>query len=226
MILGPENLLCSPTFESVAPFAEGFDVDRLAHLLTALALAAHEGRTLFLIDAAERLGTRVALLTFAFPEPLRPSLTFSTYHDRPEELPGFRLQGTIAAVRPNRAMLTSLGFIADLSAGTIEPKIEPARWAATLAGWFVRQSREDAAAWTDACLSRAAKAFPEPIETAWSDDRLNHLFEFHTHTRVIVAPPATADGWSTLTEFARWSGQVGLGAEWSSREARFGGPRR
>ncbi len=59
-----------------------------ARLLTALAKVTREGRTLFLIDEPDRLGPLIALLTFAFPERLRDELTFSTYHDRPEELPG------------------------------------------------------------------------------------------------------------------------------------------
>src|SRR3954447_13826639 len=101
--LTADDLRRPPTFAAVAPLAGGEDVDRLARLLTALASAAREGRTLFLIDEAGRLPDRVALLTFAFPRPWRASLTFSTYHDRPEELPGFRLHGTIPEARPNRA---------------------------------------------------------------------------------------------------------------------------
>ena len=63
-----------PTFAAVAPLAEGEDRDRLARLLTALAAAARAGRTLFLIDEPARLAERIALLTFAFPEPWRASL--------------------------------------------------------------------------------------------------------------------------------------------------------
>src|SRR5262249_4308477 len=59
------DLICEPTFAAVAPWAEGLDLDRLARLLTALAESVRSGRTLFLIDEPERLGERVALLTFA-----------------------------------------------------------------------------------------------------------------------------------------------------------------
>src|SRR6185437_1007303 len=110
--------------------------------------AAREGRTLFLIDEPERLGPRVMLLTFAFPEALRPALTFSTYHDRPEELPGFRVQGTAPAARPNRPALAGQGIVADLVAGTFEPAVAPARWARTLASWLVGRGRSDEEAWS------------------------------------------------------------------------------
>ncbi len=127
-----------PAFEAVAPLAEGMDVDHLAGLLTALADAARQGRTLFLIDEPARLARLVMLLTFAFPPVWRRDLTFSTFHDRPEELPGFRLQGTIPSARPNRAALLSQGFVAD-ALGAIEPPIEPALWARTLAAWLTRR---------------------------------------------------------------------------------------
>jgi hypothetical protein len=79
-----------------------------------------EERTLFLIDEPERLAHRVAFLTSAFPEPSRAALTFSTDHDCPEELPGFRLQGTIPGARPNRLALLSQGIVGDLVAGLNE----------------------------------------------------------------------------------------------------------
>ena len=152
-----------PTFAAVAPLADGEDGDLLARLLTALAAAAQAGRTLFLIDEPARLAQRIALLTFAFPEPWRASLTFSTYHERPEELPGFRLQGTIPLARPNRPALLAQGFVADLASGsgTIEPVVEPAAWARTLARWLVRHRDADQADW-ESTRRRAGRAGPAP----------------------------------------------------------------
>lgn len=218
LALGPEDLLGPANFETAARLAAGFefDADRLARLLFAAAVAAREGRILFLIDAPERLGNLIALLTLAFPEASRRVLTFSTYHDRPEELPGYRLQGTIAATKPNRALLASLGYVADLASGAIEPKIEPSRWAKTLASWLVRRDPEDAQAWTDACLKFANQAGPQSIEAALDESWIAHLIEFHTHARVLISPPTEPAGWEILSEFASWSGQTGLGAEWSS----------
>src|SRR5207249_284915 len=145
-------------------------------LLTALAGSAREGRTLVLIDEPERLARRIALLTFAFPEALRPALTFSTYHDRPEELAGFCLQGTVPAARPNPSALIALGAVADAATGRVEPRVEPSRWAATLAGWFLRREKEDEAAWNRA--NELARQVREdiPSRTLWSDDWLDGLF--------------------------------------------------
>ncbi len=92
-------------FETAARLAAGRDVAFCARLLTALASAARDGRTLVVIDRPEQLGDLIALLTLAFPEVLRTALTFSTYHDRPEELTGYRLQGAVPDPRRSRQTL-------------------------------------------------------------------------------------------------------------------------
>ena len=53
--------------------AEGLDPKLLARLLAALAGAARSGRTLFLVAEPGQLADLAALLTFAFPPPLRPT---------------------------------------------------------------------------------------------------------------------------------------------------------
>jgi molecular chaperone DnaK len=193
LALGPSDLFLPPRFAAVAPLAAGLDAGRLARLLSALAAAAREGRTLFLIDEADRLPGLVALLTFAFPEALRAELTFSTYHDRPEELPGFRLQGTVPAARPDRGALTALGVVADLGAGTIEPRTKPARWAMALAVWLSRPRPPHEAAWDAA--ARAARGLNrlEPPEGLWSDTRLDELFGIRPAARTGRVDEASVD---------------------------------
>ncbi len=174
---GPDALRCEPTFAAVAPLAAGFDLGQLAGLLAALALAARQGRTLTLIAQPERLADLVGLLTFAFPAPMRADLTFSTYHDVPELLPGFRLQGTTPAAIPNLSALEALGTVADLAAGTTQPAVEAPRWAQSLARRLVRGAPEDAAAWEEAGRRALADRPPRNPEAAWSDSRLERLFD-------------------------------------------------
>ncbi len=212
--LSPAALVPAPTFADVAPLAAGEDPARLARLLTAVAVVAREGRTLFLIDEPDRLGPRVALLTFALPEAFRADLTFSTYHDRPEELPGFRIQGTIPAARPNRPALIALGIVADLASSTTEPPIEPAAWASTLAGWLVRRGPVDEADWEATDQRARAARIADPGGSPWSDAWLDRLFGFPEASRD-RRPPETPDGWRSLGEFASWSGRSGLGDEWA-----------
>ena len=232
--IGANNLRWPPTFPSVAPLAEGEDPERLAALLTTLARAAREGRTLFLIGDPARLGERVALLTFAFPPPWRVDLTFSTYHDRPEELPGFRLQGTIAAARPNRAAMLAQGAVADLAAGTIEPPVEPAEWARTLAGWLVGRTEADRAAWEGTERRGSIACRPEPPGTIWDDAWLNPFFRLPALLGTGPTPPRSREEWQELSEMAAWSGRAGLAGDWAEARpaswwlgafANGGGPR-
>ncbi|HEX8200274.1 MAG TPA: hypothetical protein VF590_07290, partial [Isosphaeraceae bacterium] len=212
----PHHLAARPDF--AAEIRDAAALDLLARLLTALARATLGGQTLFLVDPEpRRLRRWVALLTFAFPEPMRPALTFSTYHERPEELPGFRLQGTIPAARPNRAALLGLGSIADLASGAIEPRSESARWATTLAGWLVRG---DEASWarTD---ERARRIWARrPPEAPWSDDWLDGLIGIHAAI-LHYEPPAAVEDWDRLTLLTAWARGAGLAAEW----VRVRGPR-
>jgi len=188
--LGLSSLRCRPTFAAVAPLAAGEDVERLARLLTALAGVTREGRTLFLIDEAARLPDLVALLTFAFPGPLRADLTFSTYHDRPEDLPGYRLQGTIPEARPDLDALAALGVVADMASDTFHPPVAPTRWSLVLAGWFVGRTAADEAAWDRAAQRAQSHGASEAPEVAWSDARLDRLVGLSPASR----PPASAEG--------------------------------
>ena len=201
-------------FAAVAPLFAGEDPDWLARVWTALAQVTREGRTLFLIDEPDRLARSVAILTFGFPAVLRGDLTFSTYHDRPEELPGYRLQGTAPVVRPNRLALLSLGVVADRSFGTIEPAVEPAAWATTLAGWFTRREAVDEADWmaTEA-RARGARRPDDPPDLIWSDAWLDPLIAWPEAYRD-RSGPKSVDGWTRLRQLARWSGRAGIGDEW------------
>jgi hypothetical protein len=214
--LGAHHLAARPAF--AAEIRDDVGLDHLARLLTALARVTLNGQTLFLIDKEpQRLRRWVAMLTGAFPEPMRPALTFSTYHDRPEELPGFRIQGTVPAARPNRTALLGLGSIADLGAGSIEPSIEPARWATTLAGWLVR---DDETAWTRT-NERAQQVWTRrPPEAPWTDDWLDGLIGVHAAT-LRPEPPTVAEDWAALTRLTAWARDAGLAAEW----AQVRGPR-
>lgn len=186
---GPAMLTRAPDFAEVAPLADQDDVVRLARLLTAMAWAVKEDRTLLLIDRADRLADRVALLTFAFPSAMRPFLSFSTYHGRPQELTGFRIQGTIPEARPNRDAIAALGMIANLIEGTFQPRIEPARWAMVLARWLVRRTGEDAKAWKE-MNHRAGKAQPSDLQKRiWSDAWLDRLVGLQPSRRPSVQAP-------------------------------------
>ena len=181
--LSADMLRCQPTFLQVAPLAVGLDSGKLARLLTALAAAVREGRTLFLLDEPTGLHDLAAVLTFAFPPPLRADLTFSTYHDVPELLPGFRLQGTTPSESLDRAALTPLGTVADLATGEFLPRVAPARWATALANRLARRNPEDEAAWADAARRALAERGPTAPEAAWTDARLEGIFHSPTPSR-------------------------------------------
>ncbi|MEO6809219.1 MAG: hypothetical protein ABI353_08905, partial [Isosphaeraceae bacterium] len=212
-----DDLNPSRIFALMTAHAEGVDPTLLATLLTALAAVVREGRTLFLIDEPERLPGRIALLTFAFPASMRSALTFSTYHDRPEELPGFRIQGTAPAARPNRAVLVGLGVVADLTTVTFEPRVEPAPWALTLAGWLTQGGKDDEQAWTKTEARAARARVSGSSRSGWSDAWLDRLIAFQDGCRVPATLPNDAVGWTRLADLAGWSGRAGLADEWLIR---------
>ncbi len=157
-------------FAALAALVEGEDPAWLAQVWTALAQVTREGRTLFLIDEPDRLARSIAALTAGFPASLRADLTFSTFHDRPEELPGYRVQGTSPLVRPNRLALLAQGIIADRGTRTIEPALEAAPWATTLAGWLTRREPIDEADWsTTEARARGARKPGDPLDLTWSE---------------------------------------------------------
>ena len=204
----------SPEFSAVAPLFDGQDPGWLARVWTALAQVTREGRTLFLIDEPDRLARLVAILTFGMPAALRGDLTFSTFHDRPEELPGYRLQGTSPVVRPNRLAFLAQGIVADRLAGTIEPNVEAAAWATTLAGWFTRRDPIDEADWAATeTRARQARKPDDPLDLIWSDAWLDPLVGFPAAYRDRGYPDSAME-WDRLRRMARWSGRAGAGDEW------------
>ncbi len=215
--LGTNDLIVSPTFADVSRLAEGFDPELLAQLWTALALMVREGRTLFVIAEPRQLSSLFILLTFAVPEPLRREVTFSTYHDRPEELPGYRLQGTTPSARPNRAALGSLGIVADLSTGQLDPRIAPSVWATTLAHWWSRHEAEDEVAWSRTCEDRASRIIQTaPPESPWSEDWLSRLCRFDYLTRRPIPKPQTREDWTDRLDLITWAASNGLAEEWAT----------
>jgi len=198
----------SPDLATAARLAEGLDVGLLARLLTAVTAVMREGRTLFLIDEPDRLGPRIALLTLLFPAPARAALTFSTYHDRPEELPGYRLHGTTAAARPNRGLLLTQGYVADVAAGMIGPDVAPASWAAEVAR---RAASGEGPGW-DGFARRHAAAEGSGGFAPWDDEWLDRLIAFGRAT----GRSATAVVWSEEVGLAGWAATSGAAAEWSA----------
>ena len=158
----------------------------------------------------------MALLTFAFPEPLRAELTFSTYHDRPEELRGVPAPGDDPPARPNRHALLAQGYVADLSSRSIEPRIEPAAWSTTLADWLVRGDERDRADW-EATRRAARRARPPDVDgSIWAEEWLARMFGLPEMLRQARTTPEDARGWAELAEWAAWAGGSGLAESWSA----------
>lgn len=214
--LGPEALAVPAETASLCSLARRLAVADafLASLLTASARTVSEGRTLFLIAEADQLPTWIQALSLAFPAPLRLDLTFSTYHDRPEELHGFRIQGTIPQVRPNRMALRPIGYVADVAAAAIDPPIEPDAWARKLTS-AIRQGRtDDLAAWQ----RWGERAAPEvPAAERFSANWLDALTRSHEAMTDSAPTPTDADAWQGLLESSRWAVASKLDRPWLER---------
>jgi hypothetical protein len=195
-----------PGLNSVIGLSRGLDSGLLARLLTAMIAVVREGRTLFLIDERDRLGPRIAFLTILFPAPIREELTFSTYHDRPEELPGYRIHGTIPGARPNRGLLLNQGVVADLIAGTVDPHVQPRAWAIEMARWVEQRLSSD---WID-FARRMVTAAGSPEFAPWDDDWLDRLVAFGR----AIKQDAARVGWDQEADLASWAAATNLANEW------------
>ena len=213
LAIGPEVMTTRPTFAEVSRIAAEIDPEFLARSLSAAAEAAETSRSLFLIGDPEAVARLISTITFAFPEPMRADLTFSTYHDRPEELPGFRLQGTTPTARPNRGLLTTLGTVADLDARSFEPPREVPPWARTLARWLSDGRPESERLWL-AARRRSEIASPPEGESRWSAEWIGRLIRVG---EVIEAAgrgePVSGE---ELAALADWSGRARLSEEFSA----------
>jgi hypothetical protein len=211
--LSAADLRVAPDFEAFAGWVQGEDTHRLACLLASLATVVREGRTLFLIDEPGRVFDRIALLTLAFPAPWRSALTFSTYHDRPEELPGFRIQGSIPAARPNRPALLANGILADFGSGLIEPRVDPASWATKLANWLTRRNAADRQAWEETGRRAILARSRCDSDAVWTDEWLDQLYGFEGLVHPQSGPPPEPEEWAKLTRLTRWAKRHGLAEE-------------
>lgn len=205
---GPET-----HYKIASKLAASLDPSLLASLLSSLASVIRTGRTLFIIDRPDRLANHISLLTLAFPQALRLAITFSTYHDRPDDLPNLRLQGTAPDPRLNRQTLLTQGIVADFSTGTIEPFAATPRWAITLANWLIGNSLGARSEWEETGHrldsqppSLVSSPFPE-------DDWLDHLYELPS---ILHPPPPSSsmsEDWTTLANLNAWARTARLGAE-------------
>lgn len=213
--LSAAELMAPADFEAFAKFDTGTEAQFLAQLLGGLAKVVREGRTLFVVDQPERLVKWIALLTLAFPEAWRQALTFSTYHDRPEELQGFRIQGSIQAARLNRQTLLARGIVADLGSGVIEPRVEPQVWATILANWITARSSADRRAWeeTGRRANSTRKSGNAATDLIWTDAWLNQLYGYDQMVSQHRGTPTAPGEWVELAELTRWSSRQGLAEE-------------
>ena len=211
--LNAADLRWPPTFEAFETLAGNEDVERLATLLTALAIATREGRTLYLIEEPSRLAERIALLTLALPPPWRADLTFSTYHDRPEELVGFRIRGRSRRSaepagpvgprdrRRSRGGIDRAAHRAD-SLGANPLGMDCPSFRVRSRGLGSRRRR----------AGRVRR--PEHPESIWDDAWLDRLFRLPDLLRGDCPPPEEPKDWLDLAEMSTWVGRLGLAGDW------------
>jgi hypothetical protein len=208
-----QGLACAPDLAAISQLASknGLTTNLLALALTAAARVTHQGRTLFLIGDDARISALIQVLTFAFPARLRPELTFSTYHDKPEELSGFRIQGTSAQARPNLPMLMTLGHVLNLATGAIDPPLEPARWAVDLAFWVASNRADEFETWQDwGTRAFPTRKAPEHFDDAWLDS----LADLQRTVRQNAMLPDSPTAWQRLRDLTEWAANEGLGRVW------------
>lgn len=212
----PPEGWAAPELRQVAEQAGGESVDWLAGLIAAAARSVATERTLFLIETPERLVRLISWMTFLMPEPLRADLTFSTYHDRPEELSGLRIQGTVPEAKVNRMALARLGIIADGAARTMDPpQPEPPAWARCLAEWLVRHDEAAVVSWNEWNRLASQSRRPVAVAESWSDEWLNQLAALGPAVRRPAPVPTGRTGWKNAEALTRWSHKAGLLHFWS-----------
>ncbi len=107
------------------------------------------------------------------------------------------------------------GIVADLTAGSIEPRIEPGDWARTLAGWLVGRTEADRAAWESTARWTRRIRRPSISESLWDDDWLGRVFRLPALLHSDAPAPKDPHEWLDLAGMATWSGLVGLAGEWA-----------
>lgn len=176
--IGPAALTRPPSFAAVQPLADGLTANLLAGMLAGLAETVRNGRTMTLLASKpDRLADLVGLLTFAVPGVLRSWVTFSTYAEKPEDLLGYRLQGTVGP-RSRIADLGELGPVVDLDSQVVhndDEASEPPHWASRLAVWLVLGGPNERAGWEAFARQAGLGETPNRARDAWSDLRLDRL---------------------------------------------------
>lgn len=209
LTIGPEDLMVPPSAAQVSSLID-LDPERFASLLAKTAEAVRTGRTLFILDDPGRLGPRIAALTFAFPTALRSELTFSTYHDRPEELSGFRIHGSVPSPSVNRALLASLGPLADLTTDRPEPSENLPSWARSLASWLTHDESINLDLWNETNRRCRVAKFPEDPAVLWSDSWLDGLIGLVDASRSPLPHPQGPEQWRALSGQVAWASRAGL----------------
>ncbi len=205
-----------PRLSALSGLAARYSRERLASLLHSVAEVSRSGRTLFLFDesnkaSGENLAELIALLTFAFPKGMRRELTFSTFHDRPSALPGYRIQGTTGLGRADLPSMQALGIVEEL-AGAPRSRTHLPRWAATLAGWLIEGNE---IAWESTCET----LFPMVTmklsrEQVWDDASLDALFSFVEWNGLPPERMADRSVREQVGGLVSWVAKAGLGRVW------------
>lgn len=214
-----QNRRWMPTISDISKLARQYSRHHLACLLHSVAEVSRTARSLFLFDETDRangegLAELTAALTWAFPKGMRKELTFSTFHDRPSALPGYRIQGTTALGRADLASMQALGVVEDLARGP-RAGAEPPRWADSLAGWLI-EADEDA--WTATCEDLFPVVIPRvPSDQVWEDAQLDGLFSFVEWNGLPPERLSERPVRERMGPLVSWAGKAGLARLWKDR---------